>query len=189
MKDNLKLWEAVCTTDPAHTKKANVKGNKLTSIKPQYQILQATKQWGAYGSSWGFQDIVLSYELKDLGLANFKALFYYPNGEFEAINTISLWRDGAQTKIDDEFAKKVETDTLTKCLSKLGFSADVFMGQFDDPRYVEGVRQWLSSKLEKPALSDDRFAAALEKLEAGEIKKESITNNFKLTQEQINKLK
>ena len=188
MKDNLKLWDAVCTTDPAHTKKANVKGNKLTSIKPQYQILQATKQWGTYGSTWGFHDIVLSYELKDLGLVNFKANFYYPNGEFEAINTISLWRDGAQTKIDDEFAKKVETDTLTKCLSKLGFSADVFMGQFDDPRYIESVRQSISNKL-KPVLSDDRFNTALKQLEAGVTKKETITNNFKLTQEQINKLK
>jgi hypothetical protein len=186
MKDNLKLWDAVCTTDPAHTKKANVKGNKLTSIKPQYQILQATKQWGSYGSTWGFKNIVLSYELKDLGLANFKALFYYPNGEFEAINTISLWRDGAQTKIDDEFAKKVETDTLTKCLSKLGFSADVFMGRFDDPRYIEKVAK---SFAPKPTLSDDRFNTALKQLEAGVTKKESITNNFKLTQEQINKLK
>ena len=48
MKDNLKLWNAVEKTDPNHTKKANVKGNKITSIKPQYQILQATKQWGSY---------------------------------------------------------------------------------------------------------------------------------------------
>ena len=47
----------------------------------------------------------------------------------------------------------------------------------------------LAAKKSKPALSDERFTAALEKLQAGEIKKESITNNFKLTQEQINKLK
>jgi hypothetical protein len=47
----------------------------------------------------------------------------------------------------------------------------------------------LASKKSKPVLSDDRFTAALEKLESGYIKKESITNNFKLTQEQINKLK
>lgn len=46
----------------------------------------------------------------------------------------------------------------------------------------------LAAKKTKPALSDERFTAALEKLETGEIKKESITNNFKLTQEQINKL-
>ena len=142
--DNLKLWELVEKTDPKHTKKANVKGNKLTSIKPQYQIYNATKQWGSYGSKWGFKDINFCYELKDVGLVTFKALFYYPNGEFPIVNTISFWRDGAQTKIDDEFAKKVETDSLTKALSKLGFNADVFMGRFDDLRYVEDVKKEFS---------------------------------------------
>ena len=185
MKENLKLWESVCVTDPAHTKKANVKGNRLTSIKPKYQILQATKQWGSYGSTWGFKDIVLSYELKELGLANFKALFYYPGGYFEAINTISLWRDGAQTKIDDEFAKKIETDSLTKCLSKLGFSADVFMGKFDDPRYVDVATK---SFTKKPSLSDDRFAKALKQLQDGKTTKETITNNFELTTEQLKQI-
>jgi hypothetical protein len=140
-KSNLDLWNRVEKTDPKHTKKANVKGNNLTSIKPQYQIYNATKEWGSYGSTWGFKNIELGFELKDVGLITFKATFYYPSGEFETLNTISFWRDNAQTKLDDEFAKKVETDSLTKCLSKLGFNADVFMGRFDDLRYVEEVKK------------------------------------------------
>ena len=137
MKENMKLWEAVCKTDPKHTKKANVKGNNLTSIKPQYQIMMATEQFGSYGSTWGFRDITITYDLLEKGLVFFEAEFYYPTGSFPAINTISVYRDNAQTKLDDEFAKKVETDSLTKCLSKLGFNADIFLGQFDDVRYVE----------------------------------------------------
>ena len=137
MKENMKLWEAVCKTDPKHTKKANVKGNNLTSIKPQYQIMMATEQFGSYGSTWGFRDIKITYDLLEKGLVFFEAEFYYPTGSFPAINTISVYRDNAQTKLDDEFAKKVETDSLTKCLSKLGFNADIFLGQFDDVRYVE----------------------------------------------------
>ena len=133
----MKLWEAVCKTDPKHTKKANVKGNNLTSIKPQYQIMMATEQFGSYGSTWGFRDIKITYDLLEKGLVFFEAEFYYPTGSFPAINTISVYRDNAQTKLDDEFAKKVETDSLTKCLSKLGFNADIFLGQFDDVRYVE----------------------------------------------------
>ncbi len=133
----MELWNRVCKTDPNHTKKANVKGNNLTSIKPQYQIMMATEEFGSYGKSWGFKDIELSYDLSDKGLVVFKAEFYYPNGSFPAINTISIYRDNAQTKVDDEFAKKVETDSLTKCLSKLGFNADIFLGQFDDLRYIE----------------------------------------------------
>ena len=142
MEDNLKLWGSVEKTDPKHTKKANVKGNQLTSIKPQYQILQATKQWGSYGGKWGFKNISYDTSLVNVnGLMIFKAIFYYPSGEFETINTISIWRDGAQTKADDEWAKKVETDTLTKSLSKLGFNADIFLGRFDDLRYVEDMKK------------------------------------------------
>jgi disulfide oxidoreductase YuzD len=37
-----------------------------------------------------------------------------------------------KAKLDTDFAKKVETDTLTKALSKLGFSADVFLSKFED---------------------------------------------------------
>jgi len=161
--ENLKLWLNVEKTDPKHTKKANVKGNKLTSIKPQYQIYNATKEWGSYGSSWGFKNIELDYSLisqefdKDktegsypnvkvvgkekstIGLVIFKAIFFYPNGEFPAINSIGIFTNNERSKIDDDFAKKVETDSLTKCLSKLGFNADVFMGRFDDLRYIEEV--------------------------------------------------
>ena len=87
------------------------------------------------------KNIELGYELKEFGLVTFKSIFYYPNGEFEILNTISFWRDGAKTKLDDEFAKKVETDSLTKALSKLGFNSDVFMGRFNDLRYVEEIEE------------------------------------------------
>ena len=43
--------------------------------------------------------------------------------------------------IDDEFAKKVRTDALTKGLSLIGFNSDVFEGKFDDNRYVQQMRQ------------------------------------------------
>jgi hypothetical protein len=136
-KNNLELWNSVQQTDPKHTKKANVGGNKITAIKPQYQILKATEKWGAYGSKWGLKDINLSYDLLSINLVVFKASFYYPDGEFEIINSIKLYKDNAKTMVDDDFAKKIETDALTKALSKLGFNADVFMGRFDDVRYVD----------------------------------------------------
>ena len=158
MKENLELWNRVEKTDPKHTKKANVKGNNLTSIKPQYQILNATREFGSYGKGWGFKNISLCYELKEFGLVTFKAMFYYPSGEFEIINTISIWRDNAKTKIDDEFAKKVETDSLTKALSKLGFNADIFLGRFDDLRYVEEMKEEFKVK---PKLNSDQFKATL----------------------------
>ena len=37
---------------------------------------------------------------------------------------------------DDEVSKKSLTDATTKALAQLGFSADVFMGLFDDAEYT-----------------------------------------------------
>jgi len=140
MEDNLKLWKAVEKTNPNYTKQANVKGNKITSIAPQYQIMNVTEQFGIYGQTWGFKSMDFDYTLvPSLGLVVLHAIFYFPNGEFPIKNAISLFMDNAKTKVDDNFAKKVETDTLTKAISKLGFNADIFMGKFDDQRYLEDV--------------------------------------------------
>lgn len=141
MSDNLKLWELVCKTDPAFTKKANVGGNKITSVKPQYQIMKATEQFGSYGATWGFKDVELDYSLVAHDIVVFKGVFFFPGGEFPLLNSIKLFKDNAKTKIDDDFAKKVETDALTKALSKLGFNADIFMGYYDDMRYVNDITE------------------------------------------------
>ena len=146
MNKHLELWNKVEKTNPKYTKKANVKGNKITSIAPQFQIMNATEQFGSYGATWGFKNINFDYSLKEFGLVVFKALFYYPNGEFEITNSIKLYIDNAQTKIDDNFAKKLETDALTKALSKLGFNADIFLGKFDDVRYVNEMTKEFAPK-------------------------------------------
>lgn len=147
MKTNLKLWNEVEKTNPDYTKRANVKGNKITAIAPQYQLKQATEQWGAYGISWGLRNVEFDFSLVDkTGLATMKGEFYFPEGSFPALNSISVWRDGEMKKPDDQFIKKMETDCLTKCLSKLGFNADIFLGRFDDSRYVEELKKEFKEK-------------------------------------------
>ena len=59
-------------------------------------------------------------------------------------------------RIDDEAYKKATTDALTKALSYLGFSADVFLGAFDDNRYVEGLKKEVEEK-EKTKSMPDKF--------------------------------
>ena len=77
----------------------------------------------------------------NFGLVVLNAIFFFPNGEFPIKNACNLFIDNAKTKIDDNFAKKIETDTLTKAISKLGFNADIFMGLFDDARYLAEVTE------------------------------------------------
>ena len=68
-----------------------------------------TEKFGVYGKTWGFKQMDIDYTLMGIGLVSFKATFYFPEGEFETINSIQLYRDNAMTKIDDNFAKKLET--------------------------------------------------------------------------------
>ncbi len=137
MNENMKLWDAVCKTDPKYTKPANIGGMKITAIAPQYQIMLATEQFGTYGKGFGFKSIELDYSLiEKYDMVVFKGVFFHPGGEFEIINSSKMYMDRAKNMLDADFAKKIETDALTKALSKLGFNADVFMGHFDDTKYV-----------------------------------------------------
>lgn len=145
---NLSLWDSVSKTDPMYTKKARKGQFNFTSIAPIYQFKMATEAFGVQGIGWGvvvgsevFQEkeygttIILSYDA---------TLFFVVDGVRGEIPIHASEKSCYQTqgangymKIDDEVRKKVVTNAKTKGLSELGFNADVFMGMFDDPNYVD----------------------------------------------------
>lgn len=184
---NLELWNKVEKTNPKYTKKAKISGHEITAIAPQYQIMQVTEQFGVYGQTWGFKNITLDYSLAEkFNLVVFKGIFFFPKGEFEIINSCKMYMDRNCTMVDDNFAKKIETDALTKAISKLGFNADIFMGKFDDVRYVEEMKK--EFKEPNPSISDERFTNALQAIADGKATKESLINNFTLTANQLAQL-
>jgi len=210
---NLDLWNKVSETNPAYTKKAKVGGNQITAIAPQFQIMNATEQFGSYGKTWGFKNINFDYsitntpitlEVKDwntkeiervdsiIGLVGFKATFFFPDGEFEITNSIKIFTDNKHSKIDDNYAKKLETDALTKALSKLGFNADIFLGKFDDVRYVEELREKFNPTppKAKPKLTDEHLDTFIQKLADGTAKmdKLQLIAAYDLTSDQLKKL-
>lgn len=145
--DNLELWNKVCKTDPNHTKNQSISGRKITAINAQYQIKNATSEFGKYGESWGLKDIeydIISGLANGAILSRVSAIFYYPGGEFPVGTSIYIqqWISSKEyLKIDDDFVKKAETDITTKALSKLGFNADVFLGMYDNNRYVMDLKE------------------------------------------------
>ena len=127
MDDNLKLWNEVCTTDPAVTKHVNQRGG-FTAICAQSQLKRATEMFGPYGDTWSLSELDWSFSPDNSSLW-LEALFVYPDGSFP-ISGDMPW------KVGNDCFKKLQTDVTTKALSKLGFNSDVFEGKFDDNKYV-----------------------------------------------------
>ena len=167
-KSNMALWGQVCVTNPKYTKEVNF-GRKFTSINAQYQLMCATEQFGACGSGWGVEDENF-YMVTD-GLLGYQATFWWMNEEKKnsfAINS-SIATHNKSGKLDDDCFKKVSTDALTKGLSKLGFSADIFLGDWDDNKYVSKTapkKESLSSSPTKK-LDAKTFKAMIEFINDG----------------------
>lgn len=139
---HLTLWNQVQETDPAMTRRVNQRGG-FTAIDSYYQIRRATELFGPLGVGWGYSaDFRFEHNL----VFAVVSLWYEWNGARSTPFTvcasnqlITTGKAGAAPHVDEDAAKKALTDALTKGLSYLGFSSDVFMGKFDDNRYVEQV--------------------------------------------------
>jgi len=146
-KNNMRIWTRVDKTDPASTKRVTFSTTKpYTAIDAYSQILAATEVFGPVGSGWGWRinEAIIVGENTDSALVISLVLWYQDRyaaeykGEFPVYGTAPLYRGPSDSKrIDEDAYKKALTDAITKGLSYLGFNADVFLGKFDDAKYVE----------------------------------------------------
>lgn len=145
--ENMKLWDSVKITDPKFHKAVSYGKRKFTAIDPQWQLQEATKRWGPYGHKWGLRNIHHEIvRMDDIGTDGpvvdyaiiIRAEFFYPIDDkevsFEIMNDDKFVRG-------QEVLKKLITNTRSKALSLLGFSADVFMGMYDDVSYVKDLEK------------------------------------------------
>ena len=148
---NTDLWRKVEKTDLSFTKQVNQRGG-YTAISPQYQLKQATAVFGPYGAGFGLQSSEMDYSLYQIdNIVIHKAVFFYvldgQRHSFPITNAIEAARTTKNGRwVDVDFAKKVETNTVSKALSKLGFNADVFMGMFEDNAYMQELSNELQLK-------------------------------------------
>jgi len=138
MKHNkMRIWENVCTTDPKYTKYVNQRGG-FTAIDAQYQMQTATEQFGPMGWGWGVKDETFNFIE---GMVIYQAILFYhygSDGDTIKENEIPLH---SSMQVKPDCVKAVATDALTKGLSKLGFNADVFLGKFDNQKYVDDLKK------------------------------------------------
>ncbi len=144
--NNMRIWDAVSVTDPSVTKRVNQRGG-FTAIAAHSQIMAATRQFGPIGEGWGY---IAGEPLFVEGVVTVPVTIWHGDRK----NTYGPLYGGAEWKsdkgrIDTDAIKKAETDALTKGLSQLGFNADVFLGKFDDNKYIEEVKEQFDAEREE----------------------------------------
>lgn len=148
MTDNLALWEAVEKTPPSHTKPITGKSYQGTSPKPHYLVHKATETFGPCGIGWGFtiedERVEEGAGGERLHVARVKVWYEWngKRGEVEHIGgtQFSGTRKNGTPFTDEDAPKKSVTDALVKALSMIGFAGDIFMGRYDDSKYVQELR-------------------------------------------------
>ena len=162
LNDNMKLWNAVHEVPDKYRKPFKIGSRQLTSIDPMYLISLATAQWGPIGTGWGFEIVderimnANHRERPEDQLHVMRIKLWYrvlPQDEEPAFTfgvgcTKLYMGKGDKAWIDDDYNKKTLTDAITNALSRLGFGADVRMGEFDGSKYNENVNGQ-DSELEK----------------------------------------
>lgn len=147
MSDNLRIWNAVSKTRPEHTKHVSQRGG-FTSINANSQVMEATRQFGPIGIGWGYD---CGFPIFHDNLVFIGVTIWHgdKSNSFGPIYGCEEWKDN-KGRLDTDAAKKAETDALTKGLSRLGFNADVFLGLWDDQKYVEQRKREVAEENKAP---------------------------------------
>lgn len=146
MTGNLALWSTVEKTDPNQVKPITGKPYRGTSPKPYYLVQKATETFGPCGIGWGFG--VVSERVEDgatgdkVHIAHIR-LWYVWNGQRGEVEHVGQTMFSGKNKngpyTDEDAPKKSVTDALVKALSMIGFAGDIFMGRYDDSKYVQSL--------------------------------------------------
>lgn len=206
---NLALWNSVAKTDPQYVKPFRRGGGfSGSAINGTYQVRRATEMFGPIGSGWGYtikderyvegapiarDGVVVGHEIVHVATIQ---LWYTLDGEKYYIEhkgqTMFVGQNKNGIYTDEEAPKKSLTDGLCKCLTMLGFSADVYLGAFDDNKYVNDPSQRehsVSSAASEPSPYDKAVSAM-----SGAVDKRALDNVLarckmsQFTQQQMNKL-
>lgn len=175
MTDHMELWNRRRTPNPKYVKEFNRGGGfKGSSTNTQYIVQMATEEWGPNGIGWGIEIHDEAYmggayidERNQETIHTVRGCVWYTIEEKNGNKTIHRTSEqfGQTTFVgknkygvftDEEAPKKSVTDMMLKCLSLLGFSADIFLGLWDDNKYVNDVKNRYEKSEEKQNKQPDQ---------------------------------
>lgn len=131
---NMELWNKVeKTPDDLIGQIVMDDGTVLKTVPSINRIKKATEMFGLYGKKWGLKELKHTELRVNNGiLAGMLDAIFFVNAEgceteFQITNSIAI-----TTVVDSQFSfnatyrKAIETDTINKALSRLGFNADIY---------------------------------------------------------------
>lgn len=193
--ENTSIWDSVEKTDPKFTKQFSRGGGfKGTATNATYLARKATEQFGPCGLGWGITVLneqiiegaplllegqVIAHEQIHKVHAR---LWYVVDGargeveQFGQTQMVGKNKNGYFT--DEEAPKKSLTDAMSKCLSLLGFSADIHLGKYDDNKYVASLQEEFAPKPEY--ITDEQAITVAEWMESTNSDANAFCRAFKI---------
>ena len=142
---NLRHWEKHADIDPRFTKPITGKAYKGTSPNPQYVIKCLTDIFGPVGEGFGWEVVAESFTpLGDEILHWCRIKFWHTNraNSFDSYGqTKALMKTKNGMMSDEDAPKKSLTDAVIKAASHVGIASNIFLGRWDDQKYVAQVAQ------------------------------------------------
>jgi len=188
--ENLRYWDQLGKTDPAHTKQFQRSGGfKGTAIKPMWCNLRMTEFFGPCGVGWGpdkpeYQIVPAEDEILvfcTVGLwymdGDKKAQVYGVGGDKAVI------KGSNGTRSSDEAFKAAYTDALGNAMKFIGVAADVHMGLFDDNKYVQEMNNEFKNK-DAPVQQVQRASTVAQQLRASVNQEAEDPNDYDVHMDQ-----
>ena len=158
------LWDSVKVTNPNAVKPITGKPYKGNSPKPYWLIERATEVFGPVGIGWGVTVKSERFErMSDTDVLHVAvvSVWYVLDGvRSETFDQMGGTKAAYMSKngqiVDEDAGKKSVTDGMVKCMSMMGFCADIFSGLWDDSKYVDWAAQQYAEK--PPALNAEQVA-------------------------------
>jgi len=158
--ENMRLWDQLGKTDPAHTKQFTRSGGfKGTAIKPMWCNLRMTEFFGPCGIGWGMEKPTFETHAADKEMLVFCTVgLWYREGTDRAVvygvgGDKYLVSQQSGLRVSDEAFKAAYTDAIGNAMKFIGVAADVHMGLFDDSKYVAEMKNEFSGKESRPGAS------------------------------------
>lgn len=143
-KKNLRHWDRFSDIDPKFTKQITGKPYKGTSPNPQYVIKCLTDIFGPVGEGFGWEVVAEDFTPLLGDVLHWCRIKFWHTDRSNTFDSYGQTKaayvtSGGKNMVDEDAPKKSLTDAIIKAASHIGIASNIFLGRWDDQKYVAQV--------------------------------------------------